>query len=863
MDHLDRPTNPSRDQFKIAYLCLAPYDGGDFLTFPSRRGFDNADVLEGDFSRKSPEGSAEPVGLIRVQSFLQSWLFFGLLCEVHKVIGTPFNQRDYISQDSLLIGSNGRQRGSIRTINTRALPGLLSLWENSFKQKRSTGEMSFEDVRRQCIKIDTYLQSAYKVCLCLVRSHHSYVDEDLLLSFMCMGCAIDDAMAVIYHRCFYDFLPTRRQSNQVVTPPGWVPMRRKWEGPRTLYQRLLYFGWCPFDLGILRRDFGINEIIYASQIRRHGDVQRHLACTSTECIANNVNRKTYKTRHGTLGKPCNESGCHDVDLDYISICEILRSGLIPIIKSETNAFGEIEFSIVPYLADEFNYVAISHVWSHGAGNTMKNTLPKCQLEALHSRTAPLLAAFGEYGGPAISAKIRARMLSFFWIDTICVPVRPDNADLRNMAISRMAQTYEQAHSVLVLDEGLMHTSLRTDDKTIKSVVHIGRRPPPPVKQKELVMSVMFSDWWRRLWTLQEGVLPDQLFVAFADGSMHISHVVPAGAEEHVQNRADLSTDRVKGGLTDLIDKAHLVDGGGTVTVDRTVAKENSEYRRRVLKLLCNRTTSRASDEPICIATLMGLDPQILLDTDIKDRMQMLYACLGTIPAGLVFLPVPKLQAEHFRWAPRSLIGTPINLSITQVLLSEEDSDAEVTESGVRLQAAGYPLASLGTPLNDNFYIFPGPPGSIPYEEEEARLTERDNVISSNEHIIAIRHYDQTVEDTLGDSITPEVTPWTALNPQDLVDPVVILPHLRKIEHSQNVGILATKARLIDGVWHARFQCSVWCNSNWFLMWGDSSVSRATVKNRLDSERAALAQGTRTGNMAWFQGSEVHREWCIS
>ncbi|EXJ59097.1 hypothetical protein A1O7_06528 [Cladophialophora yegresii CBS 114405] len=866
MDHLDRPANPVKDQFKIAYLCLAPYDGGDFLTYPSRRGFDDMGVLEGDFTRKSPIGKDEPVGITLVQSFLQSWLFFGLLCEVYKVIGRPFHQRDYISEDSLLVRGDGQGRGLTRRVNTSALPELLAFWIDSFKQKRATGELSFEDVQRLCMRIDTYLQTSYKMCFRLVRGYHSYVDEELLLSLMCLGNAIDDAMVVVNNRCFYDFLPLHLRGTQI-TPPGWSPIKRRWDAPKSVFNGLLFSGWCPFDIGILKRDFGINEIIYATQLRRHGSLQRHMACSTTACTANNIDEATYKTRHGTLGSGCVGTDCDDVEFDYDTICETIRSGLTPIIKSEINAYGEFEFSIVPYLGEGDAYVAISHVWAHGMGNTRKNTLPRCQLQSLHQRTVVLLAGFSAIDAPPVRPNIRARRLSYFWLDTICVPVQPANVDVRKMAISQMAQVYEQAHSVLVLDEGLLHTSLRTDDRSAKTVsAYRGRGPPPPVRQKDLVMSVMFSDWWRRLWTLQEGVLPDYLFVAFADCSMHLSHVVPAGAEEHVMNRADLSSDRVKEGLNDLIEKSHLANEHGIITVDRKISKENMEYRRRVLRLLCNRATSRSSDEPICLATLMGLDPQILLDTPPKERMQMLYACLGTLPAGLVFLPVPKLEAENFRWAPRSLIGVPISLMTTQVLLSEEDSEAEVTEAGIRLQATGYPLASLDTPLNDNFYIFPGPPGQIPSEgEDEQCLTDVDKVRSSNTQVVAIVHYDQTVQDQFGDATGFGVAPWSSLGKQDLIDPVVVLPHLRRIERAaQHPGVLVTKPQLVDGVWHARFLCNIWCHRNSMAMWGDNHRSDpGTVKNRLRAERAAVAQGSRTGNMAWFRGSEVLRDWCIS
>ncbi|RVX70522.1 hypothetical protein B0A52_05173 [Exophiala mesophila] len=862
MDHLDRPTHPSRDQYKIPYVCLAPYDEGDFLSYPSRCGFDDASVLEGHFILKSPDGEDEAVDLGRVQSFLQSWLFFGLIFEVHRTVGRAFSPNDYVSRDSLLTTASGQRRGLTRRVNTSALSELLSFWVDSFKAKRSAGELSFEDVRQLCFKIDTYLQPAYKICYHLVQGRHSYIDQDLLLSFMCLGNTVDDAMAVVFHRCFYDFLPPHQQNAQL-SPSGWVPLKRRWDAPLRILQTLVHSGWCPFDVGILERDFGINEIIYASQLRRHGSVERHSSCTPTACIANNIDDLTYVTRHETLGNKCPGSSCRDIEFDYLTLCEIIRGGSKPIVRSEIDTHGELHFRIVPYGGDVTPYVAISHVWSHGLGNTKKNTLPRCQLEALHRRASALLAAITSYNGPDPTQDIKTKRVSYFWLDTICVPVKPEDVDIRKMAISSMASIYEEAHSVLVLDEGLMNTSLHPSEDAVK-IRALNRQSKPPFSPKQLVFSLLFSDWWRRLWTLQEGVLPDYLFVAFADFSVFLSHAVPAGREEHVENRADLSSDRVKEGLSDLIDKSHIADDKGVIIVDRKTSKGDMHHRRRVLRLLCNRTTSRIGDEPICVATLMGLDLKILLDTKPPERMQMLYKCLGRIPAGLVFLPVPKLQIEHFRWAPRSLIGVSISLTTTQVLLSDEDGEAEVTELGVRLRASGYPLASLGVPLKNNFYIFPGTPGSIPSGQDEDRLTDIDKVRANDDQIIAVTLHNQQVMDRFGDAGISGHSFWETMNGQDLIDPVVILPSKRRIDYAQNPGILAGRARLIDDVWHAKFLCNVWTFRNSMAMWGDSSgTGGGTIANRVREERAALVQGERTGKMAWFQSSEVVREWRIS
>jgi hypothetical protein len=164
------------------------------------------------------------------------------------------------------------------------------------------------------------------------------------------------------------------------------------------------------------------------------------------------------------------------------------------------------------------------------------------LEALHKYTLPLLRQ-GVTNVP----------VSIFWIDTICVPVRPENANLRKKAISNMAQVYEQALQVLVLDEALMRTSLQAPSVNLKESFRA--RGDEIIRQKELVMCVLFSDWWRRLWTLQEGLLTNSLCVLFREGIVNLGEAVQAGAEDHVKNRADLSSDVVKNALPNLVDKS--------------------------------------------------------------------------------------------------------------------------------------------------------------------------------------------------------------------------------------------------------------------------------------------------------------------
>ena len=107
MGHLDRPKRAAVPQFKIPYVCLSPYDKGPFGSFPTRQGYDAARVLQGDFRRLSTKAEDISNDLPVVQSFLQAWLFFGLIHEVHDIVGLLFEESEFISTDVFTVTATG------------------------------------------------------------------------------------------------------------------------------------------------------------------------------------------------------------------------------------------------------------------------------------------------------------------------------------------------------------------------------------------------------------------------------------------------------------------------------------------------------------------------------------------------------------------------------------------------------------------------------------------------------------------------------------------------------------------------------------------------------------------------------------
>ncbi|KAL0263037.1 hypothetical protein SLS55_002012 [Diplodia seriata] len=97
----------------------------------------------------------------------------------------------------------------------------------------------------------------------------------------------------------------------------------------------------------------------------------------------------------------------------------------------------------------------------------------------------------------------------FWMDTLCIPVKPQDAHLRTQAINQMASTYAAAVQVLVLDAELQQCTT--------SVGGTGS------SASQILARIVCSAWMGRSWTLQEGVLARECVFQFADAALDPVH----------------------------------------------------------------------------------------------------------------------------------------------------------------------------------------------------------------------------------------------------------------------------------------------------------------------------------------------------
>jgi hypothetical protein len=222
-------------------------------------------------------------------------------------------------------------------------------------------------------------------------------------------------------------------------------------------------------------------------------------------------------------------------------------------------------------------------------------------------------------------KMVAGMPQHFWIDTLCVPVDPRFKELRKKCIRDMWRIYESSSTVLVL------SSLRNTATT--------------AKWPERQIAEEFSNWDRRLWTYQECIMARKRLIQYSDKTV-----------DHVSIEADFFRDKLWG-------KGRYA-----------AAEPLPPYASNI----ASRSTSKKSDEMLCMATLMRLDIEPFLeaeallrkekgisetaeisDLDLADkRMEIFWRSLGVCQRGVIFNSHRRLTTKGLRWAPATFLGSP-------------------------------------------------------------------------------------------------------------------------------------------------------------------------------------------------------------
>ena len=636
----------------FSFLGCEDWDGGDFLSYPQRQGWDTS-IWE--WSEDEVRLDTHGRKLDDFAAFLQSWLFFGLLMTV---LGRK------IPCEELTRLMNKDEEDPRRFITTSKLAAYLDEFGLRYTKMSDEEKLEREDIIWDALseaRIVTYRLNR-KIYLA-----DSYPDSDVLQETLLCQTLL--------------YLALARFIAKVITSVDWKVL----EGSRMqpwLEKRMTEAGWCPFDVRFLCQTFDPDITAFIFSLGCTSTLKDHRLCDERysefgdRCVADSVGMRSLP-KH--VEPQCD---CPLIGPDMNDIETAVRNRTVPVIAL---SLPQDEREDVDFVLWEENlnddqrgigtYFAISHVWNEGLGNPDANLLPKCQV----MRMANLLLELenSEQGKFIIiegSEHLERRLTVPFWIDTFCIPVSPQSQDLRNICIARMRKIYESATAVIVLDPDLQRLS--SDANPTEFLGHL-----------------MSCSWRGRLWTYQEGNLAWDLLVPAHGKCFDLAKILdlyPEYPESELDVTDGTATGYIESSITQSMADAcrRLIRSTGASS---EVAQNPEIALASMLRALAHRTTSRDGDEAICIATFMNIDPvPILAESSPKNRMRKLLSCLRVLSKAMLFTYGPRLQEPGFRWAPETFLaphGYRKDINFPVYYRPSDRSGAETTSELVAIPAS--------------------------------------------------------------------------------------------------------------------------------------------------------------------------------
>ena len=292
------------------------------------------------------------------------------------------------------------------------------------------------------------------------------------------------------------------------------------------------------------------------------------------------------------------------------------------------------------------------------------------------------------------------------MDTLCIPVGPDESALRLTQIDSMASVYKDASCSLVLDAELMSTVCCPDTVTPRGSStgywpHCTGTSPQPFYTTlasvgvEARARLICSVWMTRSWTLQEGQLPPNIAVQFKNKLVSLGRVSKACGqytERLVSTDVDIATSPRQPGLTystpiEISDESTVQDQSVSDDIEMTetvplsdrececadIALQRNLYdtffadsawsdlTRKFASVwdeLAGRSTTMARDVPLIMTNMLNLVGRRLLIMDSAEKMfQTILLSLNRMPMSIFFNTGPRQDQDddhQNRWVPTKI-----------------------------------------------------------------------------------------------------------------------------------------------------------------------------------------------------------------
>jgi hypothetical protein len=120
-------------------------------------------------------------------------------------------------------------------------------------------------------------------------------------------------------------------------------------------------------------------------------------------------------------------------------------------------------------------------------------------------------------------------------------------------------------------------------------------------------------------------------------------------------------------------------------------------------------TTRSEDEPLCVVTILNLNPDPLLTVDtMEERMERFYDMVGSLDPRIIFNDHLRLQTDGYRWAPGSF-----RLQLPDLITMREGAGDKLDPAtlapngrGLLVEFLGFKLDKVGPHLGPSVSMIP-------------------------------------------------------------------------------------------------------------------------------------------------------------